>query len=78
MVREMKETQNFRETLASLRERFPSKDSINAKELARYLGQSEPKTCSAIKKGTLPGRKVGHTYIITLNQLAHWETERSG
>lgn len=71
----MQEHKNFRETLAVLKEHFAGKDAINAKELAKYLGQSPPTVREAIRQGEIPGRKVGHTYIITLNQLAHWETE---
>lgn len=71
------EHRNFRETLSVLKERFPGKEAINAKELARYLGQSPPVVREAIRTGTIPGRKIGHKYIITLNQLAHWETEET-
>lgn len=68
----MKEKSNYRDTLAALREHF-GKDAINAGELAEYLGQSRPTIYAAIKKGTIPAKKVGHTYIITLVQLAQWE-----
>lgn len=68
----MREPQNFRETLAALKEHF-GKDAINAKELAAYLGQSAPTIREAIRQGEIPGRKVGNTYIITLIQLAQWE-----
>ena len=66
---------NFRETLSVWKERFPGREAINAKVLARYLGQSPPVVREAIRTGTIPGRKIGLKYIITLNQLAHWETE---
>ena len=72
----MKENSNFRETLAVLRERF-GKDTINAKELAEYLDQTASVVCNAIRAGKIPGKKVGHNFVIPLTQLAHWETERT-
>jgi excisionase family DNA binding protein len=71
----MKEPMNYRETLASLKERFSGRDSINQKQLASYLGLSPSVVSTAIRNGEVPGQKVGNTYVITLNQLAHWETK---
>lgn len=71
----MKENKNFRETLATLKERFPGKDSIDGSELAKYLGKSPPTIYESLRKGELPGKKVGKNYVTTLIQLAHWECE---
>lgn len=69
----MKEKSNYRDTLAALREHF-GKEAINAGELAEYLGLSKPTVSDKIKSGELPGKKVGHTFVISLIQLAQWET----
>lgn len=73
----MRENEGYRETLATLRERFGGKDSISAKELSEYVGLNYQVTQNYIKKGLLPGQFLGRRYVVTITQLAWWETQKN-
>lgn len=72
----MRENEGYRETLMLLRERFGGKDSITARELAEYVGMDYQTVQQYIRGGKLPGELVGRRYVITIIQLARWETKR--
>lgn len=70
----MRENEGFRETLAYLRERFGGRDAISVREFAQYLGRDYQTTQNLIRAQKLPGKKISNRYVITIVQIAQWET----
>ena len=64
-----REKEGYRELYASLRERFPGRESISIAEATTLLGVHR---ATIANDNTFPKVRVGRKIIIPLVQLARW------
>ncbi len=68
-----REKENFRDTLCSLQERFPGRETISRAEAAQVLGVAPNTMISRTNiKAGFPIKRLGRRWVVPVVGLARW------